>query len=76
MQDHIQKDQLNFVYQTLNIIHQSPATEKLLKREDSIMKTTIPFLIMFKVLNINLDHLKNAINFRLKIRRLNLERKI
>jgi hypothetical protein len=40
------------------------------------MKTTIPFLIMFKVLNINLDHLKNAINFRLKIRRLNLERKI
>ncbi len=51
MQDLLQKDQLNFVYQTLNIIHQSPATEKLLKREDSIMKTTIPFLIIFKVIS-------------------------
>jgi len=35
------------------------ASEKLLKREDSIMKTTIPFLIIFKVHNFKSDYLKN-----------------
>jgi hypothetical protein len=49
MQDLQKKDQLNFVFDTLNIIMQSPAKDKLLKREESIMKTTIPYLIVFKV---------------------------
>ena len=50
MEDLQKKDQLNFVYDTLRIIMDSPAKEKLLSREDSIMKTTIPYLIIFKVI--------------------------
>jgi len=50
MEDLQKKDQLNFVYDTLKIIMDSPAKEKLLAREDSIMKTTIPYLIIFKTI--------------------------
>ena len=42
----------------------SPANEKFLKRDDSIIKVTIPSLIIFKVKLIIEDYIKNAINFR------------
>jgi hypothetical protein len=51
MQDLQKKDQLNFVYDTLEIIMKSPAKDKLKNKEESIMRTTIPFLIVFKVNN-------------------------
>ena len=50
MQDLQKKDQLNFVYDTLEIIMKSPAKDKLKNKEESIMRTTIPFHILFKVI--------------------------
>lgn len=50
MAENINKDQLNFVYETLEIIMNSPAKDKLLTREPSIMINTIPKLIIFKTI--------------------------
>lgn len=50
MEDLEQRDQLNFVFNTLGVIFKSPAKEKLLKFEESIIRNTIPCLIIFKTI--------------------------
>ena len=46
--DQLKRDQLNFTYQVVDIIKQSPAAQKLIDKEVSILKISIPFLVVFK----------------------------
>ena len=48
--DQLKRDQINFAYQVLFKVFETPAKEKLLRKDESMLKTSIPMLIAFKTL--------------------------
>lgn len=48
--DYLCKDQLNFVYQVIGIIIKSPGSEKVKKKDETMLGISIPELVVFKTL--------------------------
>jgi len=56
--DPLKRDQLNFMYQTLDLIMKTPGQDKMLSKEDTFTQVAIPKLVVYK----NLQRIRTVLD--------------